>query len=214
MKRTRWTLLLMAWLCLGLRGETLVSPQEYQRLLVEYQQRAGEVNALQWEHASREMERRQESQALEGELARLEGEARSFSLRLERLEKERGALQQECQEGEARLARLAPEGVAALREEVEALGEEAARGRRLTYSRKRLVGPDGQLREFQVLYLGIGRCWVANFPAAMGGYGVWQEAEKAWEYHWDAALLAPLHKAFPQEESQGNDGNGSWELPL
>ena len=29
-----------------------------------------------------------------------------------------------------------------------------------------------------------------------------------------AALLAPLHKAFPQEESQGNDGNGSWELPL
>ncbi|MGN0866329.1 MAG: hypothetical protein ACI4SG_01455 [Oligosphaeraceae bacterium] len=188
-----------------------VSPGEYQRVLVEYQQEAAQLSTLQWQHEAREQERRREVQAAEGELRRGREEKEELLRRKAALAQEKGEWEAQCRREEESLGRLAPAGLPALQEEGRALAAQEAQSRALTFSREFLVGPDGRQREFQVLYLGTSRCWMANFAAQMGGYGIWNEAAGLWEHHWDAALLPSLREIFSRE---GGKPAGTWEMPL
>ncbi len=189
----------------------LVSPQEYQRLLVAYQQEASRLSTFQWEQAVKEQERQREAQSASEALDRVREEKEDLLSRKAALAQEAAEWEAQCRQEEEILRRLAPEGLAALQAENKALAAEEARSRSLTFSREFLVGPDGRQREFQVLYLGTSRCWMANFPARMGGYGVWNEAAGLWAYHWDEALLPSLQEIFSRE---GSAPAGTWEMPL
>ncbi len=215
MSRCLCSLLLLLGLCpLLLKGElrqSPISPEDYQRNLVDYQQESAQLSTLQWQYGVREQERQRERQAEEEALGRFREEKAALLRRREALAQEKAAWEGKCRGEEEALARLAPAGLSALQEEGRALAAQEARSRALTFSREFLVGPDGRQREFQVLYLGISRCWMANFAAKMGGYGIWNEAAGLWEHHWDESLLPSLQEIFSQG---GGKAAGTWELPL
>lgn len=205
---------LAAGLAPSLCGEAMPLT-EYQRLLMEYESLGGQLSALQWQSATESQEAARVEEQLRQRKEALSEELTGLLTENAALEEKVSSLEEEAAMAASGLSVLAPEGLSALREELNALGAQWRRVRSWRMERQFLEGPDGVRREFRILILGESRRWILNAAAGLSGGGVWKEDSGTWEDSWDSTLVHSLESLFHQaERSRNPEDRGVREVPL
>lgn len=173
----------------------LVTTEEYQSLLAEYQQAQQErADALQESRVVEERDRVR-LRALEESVAALEAQTNQAMSELAAAQVERTRLETALRTAREKARLLAPAGLEFLRENIASRNREYDASQVISLSREVLQDEEGNLREFRVISVGTAIRWLCNEEAGFAGVAYWNEPTATWVYRWDARWLPAIRTA-------------------